>query len=433
MGTRNRLMEYFRDIRGLLLFGLLLLSGIGGCYENQQVAQCEDNDECLSGLCVNGKCVDSDNQSSDNDSENDSESETITTYSEPMTGVDILFVVDSAPSMLHEQNKMGSAVRTLLLELTERLIGGLSLDLASIDARFAVITPDIGTYVGYDTVMIFPDPVLGDNCGGDYLGDLALMRTEISDDYNWDPEYPCPDISPFIEDDLFLALNDNNLYQEFRDAMTCMMPTGLHGCSIRQPLSAVDNAFAYSDQSQFLRSEALTVIIVVSDAEECSIKNDDWFNVVSNSGGVPEACVASNDSLHSATQLYELILSAKTETTGVEAEGSVMFAAIVGVPNTPDCQGRGDTLDNCENVELPGGGTMGEPFVGGDTAPPTVAYACEEWSGDGEALVQAYPGMRYVQIAREFGKLGYITSVCSESWNFAMSEIADIIAACMDK
>lgn len=408
--------------------GVVLL----GCYESSFVPLCKEDAECLSGDCRDGRCVSSSfgDGDKDEDTESDSLPSITSNYSEPLTGVDVLFVIDSSSTMLYEQGIMGSAIRVFLIKLTEQLLGGMSMDLAAVDARLAVTSSDMG--LSFEKNPTDDSYALSyfENCSASGFGDDGAMRIAYSPDYNWDR--PCPSIDPFVTDDMFLTLKDNSSYQTFVDAMTCMMPTGLHGCSLAQPLRAGAAAITKHGQDSFLRKNALTVFIFVSDKDDCSIESAEWFDAHGNNGDIYESCAADNELLYSPRSLKRNLIGAKTAETGVNAEGSILFAAITGVPFSDDCQGRGDQIDNCKNVSLPTGGTMDDPYRGIDTEHPERSsiingYACEVWSGDGDGLVQAQPGMRMVQVAQEFGELGYVYSICNENWGAAMSDIAVMI------
>ena len=141
-------------------------------------------------------------------------------------------------------------------------------------------------------------------------------------------------------------------------------------------------------------------------------------------------------------QLQEDIVAAKSAISGTDASGTMMFAAITGVPVGSVCEGRGDQIGDCLNVrpDVNGTGTMSSPdtverVVGdGGSTQNYFEYACTRYAeGESEEagdapITAAYPAPRIVQMAREFGSLGFVYSICRDNWTTIMSQIGASIA-----
>jgi hypothetical protein len=221
------------------------------------------------------------------------------------------------------------------------------------------------------------------------------------------------------------------------EQVSCLAQLGTAGCGIEQQLQAGIRALERDDQVQFTRDNYLLAVIVVSDEEDCSIKDeglfqtDEWLEVNGQPrGSINIACnyPASNEEnyLFSPQHFYDKIVGLKGGN-----RASVVFAAIVGVPNEAGspCQGSGDEITAC--LDHPSMQYNLQQYEVGGTTITHFVPACVRQSGD-TLVTEARPGRRYVKLAQEFGCAGYVYSICNDDWSQAMTEIARMIVKCID-
>lgn len=199
----------------------------------------------------------------------------------------------------------------------------------------------------------------------------------------------------------------------------CLTVQGTDGCGFEQQLAAADAALAREDQADFVRDEALLVVLVVSDEEDCSMQDGAALfaedEVQGDDGtSVNLACGAHPEHLFPADYYAERLLARKEP-------GAAVFAAIVGVPygeqaGAAACEGRGDELGSClaqEEMQLATYNQGGSFYF---------SPACER-----AGVTKATPGRRFVQLAGLFGGDGYVYSICNEDWGPAFEAIGELI------
>jgi len=227
-----------------------------------------------------------------------------------------------------------------------------------------------------------------------------------------------------------------------------MANVGTTGCGFEQQLMAAAAGLAGDGiDNQFMREDSLMVVLIVSDEEDCSMEDGPSLfesDEVQDQYTRNIACGMNQDFLYSAEEIKQMYADAKARVSGAgAAAGAVLFAAIVGVPYDEEnpgserataCQGKGSEIADCLDFELEEG-TMGDPGTVQRLPPNTTSgpeatyfeYACERFDGD-TPITQAYPGTRYVELAKEYGNLSYVYSICNEDWSQAMQDIAVLIA-----
>ena len=109
---------------------------------------------------------------------------------------------------------------------------------------------------------------------------------------------------------------------------------------------------------------------------------------------------------------------------------AVIFAAIVGVPPGDDspCQGDGTHLKEMNCLDADEMELRVTEFEVEDRYFLHFQPACTRTDSAGIEVTSARPGRRYVKTAMEFGRNGYVYSICNESWRPAMRDIAEMIA-----
>ncbi len=234
-----------------------------------------------------------------------------------------------------------------------------------------------------------------------------------------------------------LGLGDNQTPNEdLAFQASCLADVGIDGCGLEQQLQAAAQGLVHPDNSPdedstFYRENYLLAVIVVSDEEDCSAASSELFESTELTGDhTPHkkniACGMNRQHLFPPRHFKKWFNELKGD------ESSTIFAAIVGVPPNEEgavkCEGRGTQIKDCLNhedmeavpvIELNSSGN--EHWV--------FREACRREDNSGTLVTQARPGARYVELAKEYGSLSYVSSICNEDWSPAMSEIGSLIAS----
>jgi hypothetical protein len=195
----------------------------------------------------------------------------------------------------------------------------------------------------------------------------------------------------------------------------------------------------------------LLVVLIVSDEEDCSIRDNALFGTVEwMSGSTEDLNIACNLPRENEVYLYpvdgedaRMIANA----SGLAVEGldtyrdklvslkggdaeAVIFAAIVGVPpgDASPCQGDGTHLKEMSCLDAPEMELRVGRFTFEGREYKHFEPACTRTDEAGVEETTARPGRRFVKTAMEFGENGYVYSICNESWDPAMRAIAEMIA-----
>jgi hypothetical protein len=336
-------------------------------------------------------------------------------------GVDLLVVVDTSASMAEEQAILASSLHDLVVALTAPTGTG---PFAAIDElRFAVVTSNMGlSSDGEENDASWPGEVPA-GCTG--LGDDGMFQgIKAVEAIIGGDGVPCPALdAPWVETS-WIQQVDTPAVQA-----ACLALQGMDGCMIRQPLQAAVTAFDREDQWGFTQLKHLLAVLIVSDADDCSMLNGEALFAESEIADPAEmkaglACGEHPEHLFPASHLYEAL----TENKYI---GGVVFAAITGVPNegigADTCQGRGDQLGDC--LEQDAMQLVPEQPNAPDNLAWSFRPACTR-SADSEEVTRAEPGRRFVELAAEgFGNLGYVSSICNADWGPAMDGLARLIVA----
>ncbi len=366
------------------------------------------------------------------DGDTDGDADTEPLYTGPLQGLDVLVVIDNSSSMAQEQAILGNA----LFALVQTLRSGPAADL-----RLAFTTTDMGLQWGGNPIDPeddgWPDNALPIGCenplgnNGAFLTDYADAATTVGD-----LQRDCP-ASPDSLEQLFLSA-EHWTGDDLALAASCMADPGIEGCGFEQQLiAAVKGLSGDGIATGFLRPEALLLVLVVSDEEDASLDDGPDLFATDEMVNMYERNIAVGhhpEYLYTPAEVKQMMLDAKAQVSGaIRAGGSVMFAAITGVPHEGEgataCQGSGTDVAACLDVALEEG-TMGEPETitripasGGTIEAAYFEYACERRDGD-VPITQAFPGTRFVALAQLFGDMGYVYSICNEDWRPAMNAIA---------
>jgi len=322
--------------------------------------------------------------------------------------VDILVVVDNSKSMEEEQLRLSDAAGHLVDSLIDPP-GEWNVDSVK-DIRFAVVTTDMGMDVDEDF----------SGCDSTLPGgDKGEFQTSSNGD-------GCADSYP----DWMETSSENQNEDTMADYCGCMVQVGTEGCGFELQLYAAAYALQRTDQKDFLRgTSALLAVIIISDESDCSARpgSDFWKHpeMTTTSPDINTYCAQYQDDLIPVKDLADIIKK-KGDENGKMIPGSVLFAAIAGVPMVDACQGNGSQLGSCLN-------RADMKFVRAEDAQGRgyLKAACVSDSVDpdtNEPTTEASPGRRFVMMAQEFDEYGYIYSICNENWSPAMDAVAKTIA-----
>ncbi len=398
-------------------------------------------------------------------------------------GVDLLVSVDNSGSMAEEQNILSTGFFTLINSLTRPLSPEVDKDWgfpAVNNMRVAIVSSDMGLQWG-------PDGETGGNttdvagCGnntgqnGEFLGPkLTTINVESGQIKCEDGGEQCPEgfncnnnlcegpggngtVNCPKDTPAFVETTGIDVNKKLTTQVACMAQQGTDGCGVEQQLEAavrgLQNYKTDDQTTSFLVDSHLLAILVVSDEEDCSIRDKGLFSTEEWESGANELLnVACNYPAENETFLFPADLNDATEIAdrhGVDMEdlstyysrfvemkdgkaAAVIFAAIVGVPQGDDSPCQGDGVDLGEQGCLDDADM--EIRVDTFTIPETnqeyqhFVPACTREDGNGNEVTSARPGRRYVKVAQEFGRNGYVYSICNEDWSEAMRSIAEIIA-----
>lgn len=169
---------------------------------------------------------------------------------EPITALDVLFVVDNSGAMAGEQVVLADGVARFIATLDDRV--GHRLDL-----HIGVTSTNVGTG---------PVGGGGDSCSGNGDDGRLLVRDD------------CPALDrPFLVDTVDPDSPDgprvtNYPEGELAETLACMVQLGVTGCGFEQQLEAMRRALdgSSSGNDGFVRREAMLLVVLVTDEDDCS-------------------------------------------------------------------------------------------------------------------------------------------------------------------
>lgn len=170
--------------------------------------------------------------------------------------IDLLFVIDSSMAMADEQQQLVAAAGDLFDAL-----GALPTGLP--DLHIGVISTDVG---------------LGEAAAG--LPGSQCRAT--GDDGRLHGAATCGIASGFLTDAPDADGDRRRNYQgSLTDAFACLADVGTGGCTYSQPLTALERALgldrAKPRAERFVRDDALLVIVMVTDDDDCSVVSTGLF------------------------------------------------------------------------------------------------------------------------------------------------------------
>ncbi len=378
-------------------------------------------------------------------------------------GVDLLLVMDNSASMGEEQQILATGLFTLINALTAPTADQKSSPVN--DLRIALVSSDLGMQYGGEGQF---HGTAGKDISGckEPMGDDGLFKTaavqsiiverdkircDVGGNQCPDANWGCENgfcVPPASGNEVLCTGNLSGQWTETSEEaynpnlakqVACVAQLGIDGCGVEQQLQAGVRALTRADQRAFVREKNMLAVLVVSDEEDCSIKDPGLFGsdqwLLENSKYINTACnmPASNEEnfLFDSKYFYDQLIGLKGGRTN-----AVIFAAIAGVPMGDDspCQGTGNTLGNC--LSHPSMQYANGEFTLVNEQGTTFNYvhfvpACTRLDQTGKEVTSARPGRRYVKVAEHFSCNGYVYSICNPDWGSALGEIARLIAECI--
>jgi len=366
-------------------------------------------------------------------------------------GVDLLIIVDDSISMAQEQQMLQTSVFHLVNSLAHPF--EVDFPFPVDDVRAAVISTNMGfSASGESGDALWPGDVpapctgLGDDGAFQVSSEEAVFieadAIPCADSVlHCPPEWHCgfgescigrcnPPTPGDIElacpklGESFAETSKEEPNEDLSLELACLASLGTSGCGFEQQLSSAVGATRREDQEWFFRDNAALGVMIVSDEDDCSMRDNAGLfatDEVANQSlmKVNIACGSHPEFLLDVEEIVDALAVVKG---GVEE--AVFFAAIVGVPQVDACEGRGDKIDGCL--------LQPDMQLVPELADSTWYYrpACERFV-DTTQVTKAYPGRRFVELAQSFGSRGYVFSICNDDWMPAMAGFANIIAPAM--
>ncbi|NVB85145.1 MAG: hypothetical protein HOV81_42660 [Kofleriaceae bacterium] len=320
--------------------------------------------------------------------------------------IDILFVVDSSPSMSDQQRALVASFPQMMDALAT-LDGGLP------NLHIGVVTTDMGTTTATGVGLAIPGSAGG--CFG--AGDDGVLRSGVV------PELGSAlYISDVANPD---GTRARNYTGELRDVFSALATVGAEGCGYEQPFRAMRRALENPANAGFLRPEANLAVVILSDEDDCSAKAPSFFGsdtqtlgplesfrctrfgVTCDTGGTTEADMnmvgAKSDCHDNPTSAYvddvgqyvDFLANLKGD------PNRVMVAAIVGDPTQV-------------SVAL-------KPPPQATVPIPSLEPACSFEGPNG--LEVADPAVRIGQLLAAFPSRSALTSICSQDLSLSLTSI----------
>lgn len=366
--------------------------------------------------------------------------------------IDLLFMVDNSHTMREEQ----AALRAQFPRLIERLIQGVDLDgdgtleyAGARDVHLGVVSSDLGL-PGLEGQRI-------EGCIG--LGDEGMLNNAAS------PEVTGCSQQTFAPRFLSYVDGTSDPAQTATD-FACLATLGIDGCGFEQQLEStlkavwpgddmrvtfvtdtqgfgrLGNAGPGFPNGDFIRNDpsdlSLIALVLVTDEEDCSSHRLDHFVPSASPNGLNTRCYyeslrGDDSNLYSIdryTQLFRMLRPGN--------EQLVIFGAIVGVPQelvTPDKLAAVDYDDPAAVGAFYDGILAHErmQYMIDDKGTPEVLeddglQASCTLGPEAEPIARAYPPRRIVEVAKSFGRNGFVQSICEDDFVPAIDLIITRIA-----
>lgn len=318
------------------------------------------------------------------------------------TGVDILFVIDNSLDMATYQ-------RTFIDQFS--LLVGAFLDPEIDSTGMPEHAPVTNIHVGVVSADMGTGEYEVPTCAGPPEGDdgLLLHEPRLEGCY---PTYP---VFLLYDEDSPNPIEISDLEDDFR----CIASLGNEGCGFEQPLESALKALTTHSQSGrhndgFLRRTSVGLIVWISTENDCSVVNEDLYDLDNPEyGPAGLRCASFPEALHPMMRYIDGF-------SGLATSRPVLLGMIVGVPPDEErCNASGTYIGACLDLE-----EMDETTDPGD--PSRLRPVC---SFEGN---EAWPARRFVELAQSFGPHSYVYSICHNDYAPAFEALSEMVGGFTD-
>ncbi len=286
---------------------------------------------------------------------------------------DILFVIDSSATMSSLQDVLADQLEVMVRELVQP---SDSMAPALDDVHIGVITSDLGS-----------GGLIVDGCSGD--GDDGVLRGSwLSHAFDAPDDGTDPDNPPIWED------------------LTRVGMVGTDGCLFEQPMEATYRALVEHSQpggpnEGFLRGDSILAIIFITDEDDCSARDDSFFDPARDDlEPLNLRCALNESELHPISRYHDDLI----DLLGGH-EDRFVVAVIASVP-VDGSWNPGDPIERLRDLR------QLDP-ENNEVLVPTC----------NTAMGSATPPVRLAELAYSFGNGGILESICYPDWTSVLRAI----------
>lgn len=329
--------------------------------------------------------------------------------------LDLLFVVDTSPSMAQEQAALARELPELMRRLTTGEIPGSDDNYSPRrELHVGVISADLGVDGSSAAIA---------GCTED--GDAARLQQRsggaaCAENYPAFLSYFAPDrpTHPSITQPSPAAR------EQLAQDVGCMAQLGSTGCAVSQPLEAALRALGPGGaHADFLRNGPVDFaelqIVLISDRDDCSVNDPALFEEAAQVApdAIDAVCAQRRELLHDLNRFADGLRALKP---GLEA--FVWFSAITGIPADlqipADADPRSNYFLDTAQREAHFAEVLADPRMQPKRRQDgTLEPVCEN------QRASATPARRLVQLAQRFGTQADVRSICDADWSRAVRPI----------
>ncbi|MFH1434252.1 MAG: hypothetical protein ABIJ56_00920 [Pseudomonadota bacterium] len=312
--------------------------------------------------------------------------------------VDVLAVVDNSMSMDLRQQIFINAFGGLITSLLDPS-GGTPVR----DLHLGVVSTDMG--VGGYTIPTCEDSVDGD--------DGVLLDEPHGE--GCAAAYPS-----FLEYAIGMEREpDTEAMETIAADFGCIARLGTNGCGWEQQLEAAFKALTVHSiptgaNKYFLRDDSILVILFLTDEEDCSASDMSIFDTAGIENPINLQCHLHPDMLHPVSRYADGLRGLRS------SPDDLIAGFIVGVPpGETACEGSGDAVSGCLGVPA-----MEERINADGNA---LEFSCTWPPGctfPSDCSIFGFPPRRFVQLAQQLGDKAVVRSICQDSYEPFMQDVA---------
>lgn len=337
------------------------------------------------------------------------------TYDAVVGNADILIIMDNSGSMVGEQTAIAQSFQVFKNGLDKKFGKG--------KYQIAVIT------TGMESVGMTTNACQACNDQRRYscinqTGESGRFQDRLGHNTGTveDPQFV------FESDPSCKIMDSSNIEHCFYDQAKDqgVIFTGVNGCGYERGLASMRSALSeplittYNTTAtkKFLRDNAVLAVVVISDEEDCGevgdvtegingIKDDVCYYAANGQG--PDGAYSDPKEgrlykLEPLLNYYDFLMDLKGGRTGY-----VKFAAVTGMADESDPSSTQITF------------TSDAPDA--DKVPSCSTPDCQSDFG----YCDAYPGTRYIDLAKMFGDNGFVGTICTNNFSDLLNRIVDFV------